>query len=85
LAKITIFQQLCKGVNDCGICTFVCPKGLYCASEGMNESGYIPTAHKDETKCVGCLSCMIFCPDFAIVVEKDDDDRTPEEEEINEE
>jgi 2-oxoglutarate ferredoxin oxidoreductase subunit delta len=38
----------------------------------MNEAGYIPTEHKDETQCIGCLNCMVYCPDFAIVVEKDD-------------
>ncbi|UCG67854.1 MAG: 4Fe-4S dicluster domain-containing protein, partial [Deltaproteobacteria bacterium] len=25
----------------------------------------------DETLCTGCENCMISCPDFAIVVEKD--------------
>jgi 2-oxoglutarate ferredoxin oxidoreductase subunit delta len=74
LARITVFRQSCKGVDDCGICIFVCPKQLYRASETMNDAGYVPTEHKDETKCVGCLNCMIYCPDFAIAVERDGDE-----------
>jgi 2-oxoglutarate ferredoxin oxidoreductase subunit delta len=38
----------------------------------MNEAGYIPTEHTDEARCIGCLNCMVYCPDFAIVVEKDE-------------
>ena len=69
---ITIFRESCKGVTDCGICTFVCPRQLYRASDEMNAAGYIPTEHTDETRCIGCLNCMVYCPDFAIVVEKDE-------------
>jgi 2-oxoglutarate ferredoxin oxidoreductase subunit delta len=79
LARVTVFRQACKGVDDCGICIFVCPKHLYRASEQMNDAGYVPTEHKDETKCVGCLNCMIYCPDFAIVVERDRDESGLEE------
>ncbi len=79
MARVTVFRQSCKGVDDCGICIFVCPKQLYRASEQMNDAGYIPTEHKDETKCVGCLNCMIYCPDFAIVVERDGDESGLEE------
>jgi 2-oxoglutarate ferredoxin oxidoreductase subunit delta len=71
LSKVTIFRQACKGIDDCGICIFVCPQGLFCASEEMNEAGYLPPQITDETKCTGCMNCMIFCPDFAIVFEKD--------------
>ena len=71
MSKVTIFRQACKGIDDCGICTFVCPKTLFCASEEMNESGYLPPEIKDSSECTGCMNCMIYCPDFAIVVEKD--------------
>jgi len=71
VSKVTIFRQACKGVEGCGICTFVCPKNLFCASEEMNESGYLPPEIKDDSECTGCMNCMIFCPDFAIVVEKE--------------
>ncbi|UCE74323.1 MAG: 4Fe-4S binding protein [Methanomassiliicoccales archaeon] len=36
----------------------------------MNDTGYIPPEIEEENKCTGCENCMIYCPDFAIVVEK---------------
>ena len=36
----------------------------------MNPAGYIPPEVTDEVSCTNCQSCMIYCPDFAIVVEK---------------
>jgi 2-oxoglutarate ferredoxin oxidoreductase subunit delta len=68
--KVFIFRQSCKGVEGCGVCSFVCPKDLFCPSEEMNQAGYVPPEIKDETECTGCMNCMIYCPDFAIVVEK---------------
>ncbi len=73
MADITIFENTCKGVEDCGICIFVCPKDVYEPSEEMNELGYVPprVAHGDQ--CNECLNCMISCPDMAIVVDKQKD------------
>jgi len=71
MSKITIFRQACKGVEDCGICIFVCPKQVLIGSNEMNEVGYLPPEVKDESLCTGCQNCMISCPDFSIVVEKD--------------
>lgn len=70
MASVTILRQSCKGVEDCGICTFVCPKGLFQVSSEMNEAGYLPPELINEADCTGCENCMIYCPDFAIVVEK---------------
>lgn len=67
--KVIIFSQSCKGVDDCGICIFVCPEQLFQACKEMNDAGYFPPEIKDETKCTGCRNCMIYCPDFAIAVE----------------
>jgi 2-oxoglutarate ferredoxin oxidoreductase subunit delta len=72
MTRVTIFSQACKGVDDCGICAHVCPKNLFEAGKEMNESGYYPPEIRDPDECTGCLNCMICCPDFAIVVEKDE-------------
>ena len=69
MRKVTLFPQACKGMEDCGICAFVCPKHLFVASEEMNEAGYLPPLPPDEEKCTACGNCMIYCPDFAIMVE----------------
>ena len=69
MSKITVFQNACKGTEDCGICIFVCPKGLFEPSEQMNERGYLVPSVTDEKQCTVCLNCMVSCPDMAIVVE----------------
>ncbi len=67
MPKVTLLAQSCKGMEDCGICAFVCPKSLFEASTTMNQSGYVPPQPPDEQKCTCCGNCMIYCPDFAIV------------------
>lgn len=73
MSKVTILKESCKGFDNCGICAFVCPKDLYRETEEMNEQGYYPPQLVDEEKCTSCQNCMIYCPDFAIVVEKSAD------------
>jgi 2-oxoglutarate ferredoxin oxidoreductase subunit delta len=70
MSKVTILPQACKGVEECGICKFVCPKDLFRACAEMNTAGYIPPEIADDSECTGCQNCMIYCPDFAIVAEK---------------
>ena len=70
MSGITIFRNTCKGIEDCGICMFVCPKDVYESSDEMNELGYVPPRVAHEDQCNDCLNCMISCPDMAIVVEK---------------
>ena len=84
MSKVIIFPQACKGVEDCGICAFVCPKNLFDSSEKMIEAGYLAPEIKDEIECTGCMNCMISCPDFAIVVEKDSMDISDSGEEEDE-
>ena len=69
MSGITIFRDTCKGVEDCGICIFVCPKDVYAPSDEMNASGFVPPRVAHEDQCNVCLNCMISCPDMAIVVE----------------
>jgi len=71
MSKVTLFSQSCKGVEDCGICIFVCPKQLLFESDEMNSAGYLLPKLSDEDLCTGCRNCMIYCPDFAILVEND--------------
>ncbi len=68
MSAVTIFRETCKGVEDCGICAFVCPKSLFEPSGEMNAAGYVPPKVTDQDKCTGCQNCMISCPDMAIVV-----------------
>lgn len=70
MAKVTIFRETCKGVESCGICSFVCPKDLFCPSGEMNKAGFLPPELDNEAECTACENCMVYCPDLAIVVEK---------------
>jgi len=74
MPSVRVFGEACKGVEDCGICLFVCPKSLFSASQEMNEAGYVPPLVTDEAECTSCKNCMVFCPDFAIVVEGETED-----------
>lgn len=73
MSKVVVFREACKGIEGCGICVYVCPKNLFCASKEMNETGYLPPEINNESDCTRCRNCMIYCPDFAIVVEGDVD------------
>jgi 2-oxoglutarate ferredoxin oxidoreductase subunit delta len=84
MPKITILRQSCKGIEDCGICRFVCPKHLFEESKELNEAGYLPPEIKDESLCTACENCMIYCPDFAIVVEKDGESAVDKDEDEDE-
>lgn len=69
MAGIKLFREACKGIEDCGLCIYICPKGLFQSSGQINKTGYIPPKLSDESDCILCKNCMIYCPDFAIVVE----------------
>jgi 2-oxoglutarate ferredoxin oxidoreductase subunit delta len=69
LPKVYILREACKGVNDCGICIFVCPKDVLGISDVLNRKGFFPPEVVDEAACTQCGNCMVYCPDMAIVVE----------------
>lgn len=66
---VFIEKDACKG---CGICIMVCPKKILEFTDELNQKGfyYPKLIHAD--KCILCENCMIYCPDFAVVVKKDE-------------
>jgi 2-oxoglutarate ferredoxin oxidoreductase subunit delta len=68
LAVLRIFDHLCKGVEECGICIYVCKEEVFKPSETLNQKGYRPPIVANEDQCTQCGNCMVFCPDLAIVV-----------------
>jgi 2-oxoglutarate ferredoxin oxidoreductase subunit delta len=71
LAALRIYHELCKGVDECGICIYVCPKDVFKPCETLNQKGYRPPVVANQDQCTGCENCMIFCPDLAIVVSEE--------------
>jgi 2-oxoglutarate ferredoxin oxidoreductase subunit delta len=66
---IYIDKESCKG---CGICISVCPKKIIKFSQNMNKKGVHFPEIINESECILCENCMIYCPDFAVVVKKDE-------------
>ena len=64
---VYIDKESCKG---CGICISVCPKKIIKYSQNLNKKGVHYPEIIDESKCILCENCMIYCPDFAVVVKK---------------
>jgi len=68
--RVYILKEACKGIDDCDICRFVCPKEVLGVSDSFNSKGFVPPEVVAEDSCTQCENCMIFCPDMAIIVEK---------------
>ena len=63
--NVTVDAVLCKG---CGYCKELCPKSVYEFGSEYNESGYKFMTVAAMDACIGCRTCMMVCPDFAIEV-----------------
>lgn len=67
-ADVTVIKDLCK---SCSLCVNHCPVDiLEIDEETINAAGHNPVKVIDPEKCIGCETCMLMCPDTAIVVEK---------------
>jgi 2-oxoglutarate ferredoxin oxidoreductase subunit delta len=68
MSKVKVFQELCKGVEGCGICLNVCKSDVFKPAATLNRKGYCPPEIAAPESCTSCENCMIFCPDLAIAV-----------------
>jgi len=67
---VRIYRELCKGVEECGICLAVCSRKVFKAASNLNRKGFRPPEIAAPDACTHCENCMIFCPDMAIAVAK---------------
>ena len=70
--EIHIFKDRCKG---CVFCVEYCPKDVLEMSEEFNVKGYHPPHVKNPDDCVECHLCEMLCPEFAIFVTPEEDEK----------
>ncbi|HEC77132.1 MAG TPA: 4Fe-4S dicluster domain-containing protein [Thermoplasmatales archaeon] len=69
--KVYIIEDRCKG---CGFCIEFCPQQVLQESEEFNSRGYHPPKLvENDKKCIGCSFCSLVCPEFAIYIEKEEE------------
>jgi 2-oxoglutarate ferredoxin oxidoreductase subunit delta len=67
MPEVKIAEKFCKG---CGLCVWVCPKGVLEMSGKTNAAGITPAVPRPDAECTACLNCAIICPDAAVEVFK---------------
>ena len=72
---IEIVLDWCKG---CEICITRCPVQALELSKKLNKRGVYPPKLKEENECNFCRLCELLCPDFAITVIPDEEEKTTE-------
>ena len=53
---------------DAVLCKELCPKSVYDFGTEYNAAGYLFMTPVNAQACIGCRTCMMVCPDFAIEV-----------------
>ncbi|UCF12506.1 MAG: ferredoxin family protein [Thermoplasmatales archaeon] len=71
---IEVKDDWCKG---CNICIDRCPVDALEESDNLNRRGVRPPKLKEENECNYCRLCELICPDLAITVIPEEDDKKP--------
>jgi 2-oxoglutarate ferredoxin oxidoreductase subunit delta len=69
---IEVKDDWCKG---CNICIDRCPLDALEESDKLNKKGIRPPKLKEKNECNFCRFCELICPDFAIIVIPDEDNK----------
>ena len=71
---IEVKDDWCKG---CNICIERCPVDALEESDKLNRRGIRPPKLKDKNECNYCRLCELICPDLALTVIPEEDDKKP--------
>jgi 2-oxoglutarate ferredoxin oxidoreductase subunit delta len=66
MPNIKVLKDRCKG---CERCKEDCPMEIIHMSKELNTKGYFYATVPDSSKCIGCATCGMTCPDLAIEVQ----------------
>ena len=71
---IEVREDWCKG---CNLCIERCPVDALEESDKLNKRGIRPPKLKEKNECNYCRYCELICPDLALIVIPDKDDKKP--------
>jgi 2-oxoglutarate ferredoxin oxidoreductase subunit delta len=71
---IEVREDWCKG---CNLCIERCPVDALEESDTLNRRGIRPPRLKKENECNYCRLCELICPDLAIIVIPDEEEKKP--------
>jgi len=71
---IEVREDWCKG---CNICIDRCPVDALEESDKLNRRGVRPPKLKEKNECNFCRLCELLCPDLAITVIPDKEEKKP--------
>jgi 2-oxoglutarate ferredoxin oxidoreductase subunit delta len=67
MPEVNVNKELCK---ECKICIEFCPVKIIMIGMEVNRYGYHYVRVTDQSKCIACMLCERYCPEFAITVNK---------------
>ncbi len=71
---IEVREDWCKG---CNLCIERCPVNALEESDKLNKRGVRPPKLKEKNECNYCRYCELICPDFALIVIPEEDEKKP--------
>ena len=72
MARVEIISERCK---SCQYFIKFCPKGVLALGDKVNSKGYEYVVPVNKDACIACCMCARICPDGAIEVYKQEDER----------
>jgi 2-oxoglutarate ferredoxin oxidoreductase subunit delta len=73
MAKVIISPEYCKG---CMLCVSVCPIKALRESGRLSDSGADVVEFDPDAVCTACTMCALMCPDAAIEIVEDENDKS---------
>jgi 2-oxoglutarate ferredoxin oxidoreductase subunit delta len=70
--KIYHNQNFCKG---CWYCVEYCPAKVYAQTKNLSKKGYFVPEIVDPDACTDCGLCDMYCPEFAITLVREEEER----------